>query len=258
MLALIVFGENDIDKVRPKGGERDMIGGLAGVLGDYDTSVSFGVTTTFYKNKYVNKDFNAFKKIIDDDFEKLLEYIKNGHDIIVPSPNMQDLYGQYEKNYWKKGPNDDEKKQVIFHNLGTGLAMIPFNYIEYIQSKLDTLKQIGEKNSVNIDVPKDDKDNDKSQDDKKSADDDKNKKEDNDNDKEQGQDQGKEKDVQDMLNIDDKNKDTEQPEQPQQSQQSDPNQGAQKPLPVQQPAQPMNIDGDEELARALAASMEQK
>ena len=124
-----------------------MIGGLAGVLGDYDTSVSFGVTTTFYRDKYVNKDFNAFKKIIDDDFV-IIEYIKNGHDIIVPSPNKQDLWGQYSKNYHKTVENE---KQAIFHNLGTGLAMIPFNYIEYIQSKLDTLKQIGDKNTVDID-----------------------------------------------------------------------------------------------------------
>eukprot|EP01083_Nonionella_stella_P089976 251339_1 len=136
---LYVFGENDIDKARPKGGERDMIGGLAGILGDYDTSVSFGVTTTFYKNKQVNNDFNAFKSIIDKDFNVLLNYIKHGHDIIVPSPNMQDLYGYYEKSYWKTV--DNQKKQVIFHNIGTGIAKLPLNYIEYIQLKCDELKR---------------------------------------------------------------------------------------------------------------------
>ena len=242
---LYVFGENDIDKARPKGGERDMIGGLAGVLGDYDTSVSFGVTTTFYKNKYVNKDFNAFKKIIDDDFDKLLEYIKNGHDIIVPSPNMQDLYGQYEKNYWET--IDNEKKQVIFHNLGTGLAMIPFNYIKYIQKKLDVLKEIGEKNTTNIPSKNDENDKDQAQDDKKSPDDDKNKNENDDKSKDKDKEQGK--DVQDMLNIDDKNKKEPQPQQQQVN--VNPNQGAQKPIP-------MNTDGDEELARALAMSMQQR
>eukprot|EP01084_Bolivina_argentea_P283695 485962_1 len=144
---LYVFGENDIDKKRAKGGERDMIGGLAGVLGDYDTSVSFGITTTFYKDKYINNDFNAFKKIINNDFEILLKYIKCGHNIIVPSPNMQDLHGYYEKSYWKTINN--EKTQVIFHNIGTGLACIPFHYIEYIQKQFHILKQIGEKNSEN-------------------------------------------------------------------------------------------------------------
>ena len=143
---LYVFGDNDIDKTRANGTERDMMGGLAGVLGIYDKTVSFGVTTTFYRNRYVNNDFNAFKKIIDDDFDKLLKYIKYGHDIIVPSPNMQDLYGKYQKNYWKIV--DNEKKQVIFHNLGTGLAMIPFNYIEYIQKKVDILKEIGDTNTL--------------------------------------------------------------------------------------------------------------
>lgn len=43
---------------------------------------------------------------------------------------------------------DNERKQVIFHNLGTGLAMIPFNYIEYIQKKVDTLKEIGDTNTL--------------------------------------------------------------------------------------------------------------
>ena len=58
---LYVFGDNDIDKARIQGTERDMIGGLAGVLGDYDSTVSFGITSTFYGDKSVNKDFNKFK-----------------------------------------------------------------------------------------------------------------------------------------------------------------------------------------------------
>jgi len=143
---LFVFGENDIDKKRAKSSERDMIGGLAGVLGDYDASVSFGITTTFYRDKSVNHDFVAFKKIIDTDFDVLLRYIQNGHDIIVPSPNLQDLHGYYEKSYWKTV--NGSKTQIIFHNIGTGLACIPFNYVEYIQRKFDILKQVGDKNSV--------------------------------------------------------------------------------------------------------------
>ena len=81
---------------------------------------------------------------MDRDFAMLSEYITNGHDIIVPSPNMQDLYGQYEHNYWEQV--HDERKQVIFHNIGTGLARIPFEYIKYIQTKFDILKEIGDSN----------------------------------------------------------------------------------------------------------------
>ena len=81
---------------------------------------------------------------MDRDFAVLTEYIENGHDVIVPSPNMQDLYGQYEHNYWEQV--NDERKQVIFHNIGTGLARIPFEYIKYIQSKFDALKAVGDSN----------------------------------------------------------------------------------------------------------------
>ena len=141
---LFVFGENDIDKVRPKGSERDMIGGLAGVLGDFDSEVAFGVTTTFYADKSVNHDFGKFKRIIDADFVELLRYVRCGHDIIVPSPNLQDLHGYHEKSYWETV--DSERTQVIFHNIGTGLAMIPFQYIKYIQRKFDELKAVGDSN----------------------------------------------------------------------------------------------------------------
>jgi len=141
---LYVFGDNDIDKARVEGTERDMIGGLAGVLGDYDNTVSFGITSTFYRQKEVNKDFKAFQEIMDRDFAVLSEYIESGHDVVVPSPNMQDLYGQYEHNYWENVGG--ERKQVIFHNIGTGLARIPFEYIKYIQLKFDALKRMGDSN----------------------------------------------------------------------------------------------------------------
>ena len=134
-----------------------MLFSTAGVLGNYDDSVSFGITTTFYGNKAVSKDFDAFKKIIDSDFEVLLKYLTNGHDIIVPSPNLQDLHGFYQKSYWKMV--DNERKQVIFHNIGTGLAQIPFGFIEYIQKKWDILQEIGEKNKKNDETNDDQKEN---------------------------------------------------------------------------------------------------
>ena len=81
---------------------------------------------------------------MDRDFAVLTEYVQSGHDIIVPSPNMQDLYGQYEHNYWEKVNN--ERKQVIYHNIGTGLARIPFEYIKYIQRKFDALKALADSN----------------------------------------------------------------------------------------------------------------
>jgi len=147
---LYVFGDNDIDKARIQGTERDMIGGLAGVLGDYDSTVSFGITSTFYRDTSVNKDFGKFKEIMDRDFAVLTEYVENGHDIIVPSPNMQDLYGQYEHNYWETVNND--KIQVIHHNIGTGLARIPFQYIKYIQTKFDALKALADSNGKSDDA----------------------------------------------------------------------------------------------------------
>jgi len=53
---------------------------------------------------------------------------------VVPSPSEQDLKMHHRKFFDKKG------KQVIFHNLGTGIADAPFEELQILQQFLDDLE----------------------------------------------------------------------------------------------------------------------
>jgi len=142
-----VFGDNDIDVNRGNGVEREMIGGIANVCGDFDRTICYGITTTFYKQK-PKPVLSEFKKIMDKQFDILWnKYIKNGHDIIVPSPNKKDLH-DHPLSY-HIFPAKGDPKQVVFHNIGTGLAMLEIEYIVYIQKKFDDLIKLSNKQSIN-------------------------------------------------------------------------------------------------------------
>eukprot|EP01084_Bolivina_argentea_P259265 437416_1 len=125
---LFVFAERKFDK-----------------LAEYDSTISFRINALFLDDK-IYDDFDAFKKIIDNDFNVLLKYIKNGHDIIVPAPNDTNLSGYNSDLFFKK--IDNEQKQVVFHNI-LNQYQRDFHHIEYIQHKFDILQKIGAQNSEN-------------------------------------------------------------------------------------------------------------
>ena len=90
-------------------------------------------------------DYTKFCDIMNDQFNELYnKYIINGHNLIVPSPNEQDLKQHFNSFYENINNNDDSPKyqQVIYHNIGTGIARLPLIYLKYIQYKLDNLSKL--------------------------------------------------------------------------------------------------------------------
>ncbi len=102
-------------------------------MGKYDQTYAFGIITTFKKLK--NKpDLTTFKKLMDKQFEKLKNLLLNGYDIVIPTPTTEQV-----RKYKNKFCNNN--KQVIYHNLGTGIANLKFKYLLCIQNKIDQLKK---------------------------------------------------------------------------------------------------------------------
>ncbi|ETO18857.1 hypothetical protein RFI_18388, partial [Reticulomyxa filosa] len=137
----VVFGDNDIDLMRPNGAEREYVGGLANVCGRFDRTICYGVLTTWYTldNKEKIPPWGDFKTIMNEHFNELrIKYINNGHDVIIPSPSNEDLgHNLWGKNYFDTA--NGKKVQVIFHNLGAGIAQLPLRNLQYIQFKIDQL-----------------------------------------------------------------------------------------------------------------------
>ena len=116
----------------------------AGVAGKYDRNISFGIITTFYAYKPM-PNLTKFKDIINNQFNDLWnKYIINGHNLIIPSPNDKDLK-QHFNSFYEQINNDDDNpqfEQVIFHNIGTGIAKLPLSYLKYIQYKIDNISKL--------------------------------------------------------------------------------------------------------------------
>lgn len=128
--AYALFGDNNVDRARKDGTKRKGWGNQAGVIGQYDCAPTngfgYGITTT-WKDKRTFKQIECteviecedFQQLMDEDFEELAELLRAGHDIIVPAPKVE--------------------KNDIKHNLGTGIAKLPPEWVRYIQQKLDDL-----------------------------------------------------------------------------------------------------------------------
>ena len=134
---LILFGDNDEDKRRSVKYPRRHFGGQAAIIGKYDRSIGYGIITTFFKRKKPPKP-ERFAELIDEQFEPLKKYIVSGYDIVIPYPSKQDVKKRYQMYYGDDGQGNN--KQIIFHNLGTGIAMLSFENIYYIQRKIMELQ----------------------------------------------------------------------------------------------------------------------
>eukprot|EP01084_Bolivina_argentea_P294898 507561_1 len=132
---IYLFGDNDIDHSRPPNTEREMIGGLAGVTGKYDRTIAFGITTTFYAYKPM-PNYTQFVDMMNKQFDELWnKYILNGHSVVIPTPNTNDLKQHFTS--FHDQINNEKYEQIIFHNIGTGIAQLPLSYLKYIQYKID-------------------------------------------------------------------------------------------------------------------------
>ena len=111
---------------------------------DYDRSIGFGICVSaaseFAAKVFYVQSFDDFKSDMDKDFLECELHLKNGYDIIVPYPTKRDLEGPNKMKYFKKD-SKGKMVQIIQHNLGTGNASIPMNYLEYIQQKINGLKE---------------------------------------------------------------------------------------------------------------------
>jgi len=89
--------------------------------------------------------YHKFRDIMNTQFDALWnKYILNGHDLIVPSPNKSDLERHHQSFYEQINGDDEHPKyqQVIFHNIGTGIARLPLLYLKYIQYKIDNIAKL--------------------------------------------------------------------------------------------------------------------
>ena len=140
---IYLFGDNDVDRYRDKKyKDRKYNGGQAKIFGIYDDSVCFGIVTTFYKKSNKGLKDKKFKEFIDDNFEELFrKYIVYGHDIIIPSPNTDDLNDRPHKYF-------AHNEQIIHHNIGTGIANLKLERLGYIQNKIDMILEAINKDPI--------------------------------------------------------------------------------------------------------------
>eukprot|EP01084_Bolivina_argentea_P231149 389878_1 len=94
-------------------------------------TITFGVTTTFRNQESLFE----FADIINKEFKELKHFLSIGRDIIVPAPTENDL--QNNHIYWHNN------KQIIFHNIGTGIDELGTEYLQYIQLQINLLQQYG-------------------------------------------------------------------------------------------------------------------
>eukprot|EP01084_Bolivina_argentea_P122702 217435_1 len=114
---IFVFGDNDMDKNRKKEEARQHYGGQAKIMGEYDQTIAFGITTTFTNQPSLLE----FIDIINKEFKQLKHFISIGRDIIIPGR--------------------DENDENIEHNIGTGIAQLATEYLQYIQVQINSLQE---------------------------------------------------------------------------------------------------------------------
>eukprot|EP01084_Bolivina_argentea_P122697 217421_1 len=129
---VFIFSDNDVDKMRDNNIERQHFGHQADIIGKYDRQFGYGITTTFINDKTAS--LIMFMNIVSKEFHEIKAFLLNGRDVIIPSPNENDL--QNHDYYF-----DDNHKQIIFHNIGTGIAQLSSAHIQYIQHQINELNE---------------------------------------------------------------------------------------------------------------------
>ena len=103
-------------------------------------NVAFGVTTTFYIDPPAPK-LADYKPIVTKEFEEIQEKLNQGIDIIVPCG--PDWMVTPDIKEWFYGTGTDKAKQIVMHNLGTGVAAglegWTKEHVQLIQTLLDGL-----------------------------------------------------------------------------------------------------------------------
>lgn len=116
--AYVLFGDNEEDKKRDDKKQRKHWGNQAGITGKYDRAFAFGITTTWIVES--KPEIAVFKELMDMQFKEMAKKLGEGYDVVVPAPKVE--------------------KNGVKHELGTGIANLPPEWLLYIQEKLDGLK----------------------------------------------------------------------------------------------------------------------
>ena len=135
--SVYLFGDNDIDRDRPPNSEREMVGGPWSIVGRYDNSIGYGITTTFYTFKPMIS-LMAFRKLMDEQFDSLWRrFMVKGHSVLISTPSPLDLV-QHRKSF------HEDSDQVIFHKLccESTTTALPMTYSKYIQFKMDQISTL--------------------------------------------------------------------------------------------------------------------
>eukprot|EP01083_Nonionella_stella_P143005 443567_1 len=114
-----LFGDNNQDNHRRSSQSRQMFGGQAGVVGKYDRTIGYGIVTSFVGAPIPG--LSAYKSKMNQQFKTLADHLRNGYDVIVPTPTSMDIKKNRSRYY-------DGNKQIIFHNLGTGIALLSMDH----------------------------------------------------------------------------------------------------------------------------------
>ena len=127
---IILYPSNDINYKRDKSSDIALLSStkhnkayITDLISKYDRKFCYGIVVQFhnellnyYKKIETLPIFAEFKHSIDAQFHYLeRNYIQNGHNIIIPSPNTLEM----ERNIHSYFTDKSSNKQTIFHTLGT-------------------------------------------------------------------------------------------------------------------------------------------
>ena len=139
--ALVVFEDNIPDKGNPNKARKHWDGQAKHIGGN---KWGFGIVTRYYR-PHKRPDLNEFKHDKNLEFQELINHIKNGGDVIIPVADQDDI-NKNVKSYIH--PSGQGKNGVIFHNLGTGIGELPFEYKYIIQTFILNLIEISSETMV--------------------------------------------------------------------------------------------------------------
>eukprot|EP00485_Elphidium_margaritaceum_P015625 CAMPEP_0202731254 /NCGR_PEP_ID=MMETSP1385-20130828/187054_1 /ASSEMBLY_ACC=CAM_ASM_000861 /TAXON_ID=933848 /ORGANISM="Elphidium margaritaceum" /LENGTH=1201 /DNA_ID=CAMNT_0049397547 /DNA_START=241 /DNA_END=3846 /DNA_ORIENTATION=- len=131
-LPKFLFGDNVTDRFRENGVPRKYFGGQARVMGKFDRLFAYGITTTFPSSD-PPVTVREFKRLMGEQFTPLQNFLLQGRDVVIPKPSKRDI-DTNTNTYLQHG------KQVIFHNIGTGIASLPLTHLLCIQEHIDVLR----------------------------------------------------------------------------------------------------------------------
>ena len=142
---VILYGNNDMNYDREPSSDIALLstskcgGPFMEWMAEYDRTFCYGVVVQFHGNllNYYRKIerlpiFSEFQQIIDSQFDFIQShYLRNGHDIIIPSPSAETIRNDPDR-FCSDSSTTSDRKQTVFHLLGTEKECLPKPYYELV------------------------------------------------------------------------------------------------------------------------------